>query len=99
MRMNTNVPCTHCFSTLGVGSRMKIYRFLRGKDSSTVSAIVDVIGLAQPTVSYHLKEMREAGLLDSKKTGKEVYYSVAKRCPNSNAECILNALNIPQFKR
>lgn len=92
------MPCTHCFKTLGVESRMDIYGYLTNTAKATVSEIVDIVKLRQPTVSYHLKEMREAGLLVSSKHGKEVYYSLSRLCPHYNKECILGAIEFPVNK-
>ena len=36
----------------------------------------DQIGLAQPTVSYHLKQLTEAGLLEREKRGTFAYFRV-----------------------
>lgn len=77
--------CANCFKSLSVPSRLKIYMYLQEKNKATVSDIVSYIKLKQPTVSYHLKDMQEHGLLSSKKLGKEVYYQVAQGCKN----CIL----------
>lgn len=52
--------------------------------------IVDYVKLTQPTISYHLKEMKMAGLLENDKSGKEVYYSIRQKCPSSNEDCVLN---------
>ena len=41
-----------------------------------VCDIADV-GVSQPTVSHHLKKLREAGLLTSERRGVWVYYAVA----------------------
>ncbi|MFD8432843.1 MULTISPECIES: ArsR/SmtB family transcription factor [Streptomyces] len=41
-----------------------------------VCDIADV-GVSQPTVSHHLKKLREAGLLTSERRGTWVYYRVA----------------------
>lgn len=35
------------------------------------------VGVSQPTVSHHLKKLREAGLLMSERRGTWVYYRVA----------------------
>ncbi|MEU2719703.1 ArsR/SmtB family transcription factor [Streptomyces smyrnaeus] len=35
------------------------------------------VGVSQPTVSHHLKKLKEAGLLLSERRGTWVYYSVA----------------------
>ena len=34
------------------------------------------LGLSQPTVSFHLKKLHDAGLLDREKRGVWVYYSL-----------------------
>ena len=36
--------------------------------------LVDPLGVSQPTVSHHLKVLREAGLIESEKRGRWVYY-------------------------
>ena len=35
------------------------------------------VGVSQPTVSHHLKKLREAGLLESERRGTWGYYRVA----------------------
>ncbi|MGW3045263.1 ArsR/SmtB family transcription factor [Kitasatospora sp. NPDC001159] len=35
------------------------------------------VGVSQPTVSHHLKKLREAGLLTSERRGTWVYYQVS----------------------
>lgn len=88
------IPCVRCFGTLGVGSRMKIFEYLRKKGRCTVTEIVDHVKLTQPTISYHLKEMKISGLLDSEKSGKEIFYFIRKTCPSSNHECVLNEVKL-----
>jgi len=91
--MNENTPCIKCFESLGVTSRMKIYKYLKKNGKNTVSAVVDVAKLTQPTVSYHLKEMKDAGLLKSLKVGKEVFYSINEACPSNTIGCFLAKSN------
>ena len=38
-----------------------------------------VFGLSQPTISYHLKVLREAGLIESERRGQWVYHRVNPR--------------------
>jgi len=40
----------------------------------SVTQIVDVVKVSQPTVSHHLAVLREAGLVESKDQGKNTYY-------------------------
>lgn len=55
-------------------SRINILLLFLDGQERTVTQIVEAVGLGQPTVSEHLTLMRQAGILASKKQGKEVYY-------------------------
>lgn len=54
---------------LGHPSRVRILRSLRLGDGSSVGKLVEELGLAQSTVSEHLRVLREAGLVTA---GQEV---------------------------
>ncbi len=41
-----------------------------------VSDVVAQTGVSQPTVSHHLAVLREAGLVDARRDGKQVFYSL-----------------------
>lgn len=41
-----------------------------------VSQIASMLDLARPTVSIHCKQLREAGLIDSRKQGRRVVHSI-----------------------
>ncbi len=87
-------PCTSCFKSLGIDSRMDIYSFLKKMGSSSVSTITARVKLTQPTVSYHLHQMQTQGLLTSVKRGKEVLYSINFSCPVYKKECVLKHVNL-----
>jgi len=88
-----DVHCNHCFINLAVSSRMQIFVFLKKNGKKSVSEIVDQTSLSQPTISYHLKNMEESGLLSKQRIGKEIYYSVNKDCPNNNKICMLKQMD------
>jgi DNA-binding transcriptional ArsR family regulator len=46
-----------------------------------VGDIVDALGMPQPSVSKHLKVLRDVGLVDLRKDGRQVFY-------RTNAEAI-----------
>ena len=46
-----------------------------GKEAC-VCHLTEPLGLAQPTVSHHLKVLHEAGLLERERRGRWVYYRV-----------------------
>lgn len=45
--------------------------------SKKVTELAAFLGLPQPTVSRHLKVLRERGLVTSQREGTSVYYSIA----------------------
>ena len=42
----------------------------------SVNDIVERSGVSQPTVSHHLKILKNAGLVTSERRGKEIYYTI-----------------------
>jgi len=45
-------------------------------DGTCACELVEPIGRSQPTVSHHLKALREAGLVESERRGTWVWYRV-----------------------
>jgi DNA-binding transcriptional ArsR family regulator len=48
-----------------------------GDRSHNVSDLATALGLPQPTVSRHLKTLRERGMVNSERDGQSVVYSLA----------------------
>jgi ArsR family transcriptional regulator len=63
----------HSFSN---GNRLKILDILRGDVERTVSDITDASDVPQPTVSQHLKVLRDQGIVERRRDGVEAYYSL-----------------------
>ena len=95
MNRTTNDSCVTCFNALGVGSRMVIYKYLRQHGKAGVAAMVEHVGLTQPTVSYHLNEMKNSGILESTRDGKEVYYKISDACKSFHQDCVLKEVKFP----
>jgi DNA-binding transcriptional ArsR family regulator len=53
-----------------------------------VATLVDCLGVPQPTVSQHLRILRAAGILEGRRMGNEMHYSVC----NPEAKKIVLAL-------
>lgn len=51
-------------------------RSLDGQDGTSVSHIVQSLGVSQPTVSKHLKVLRDAELVSVREEGQHRYYSI-----------------------
>ena len=63
------------FKALADPSRVAIVNRLAGAEEVCVCDFISTLGLAQPTVSHHLKVLREAGLVEvARKRGTWVYY-------------------------
>lgn len=68
------------FKALGDPARVKIVNLLaRSSEAVCACEIVPALGLAQATVSHHLKKLTQAGLLDREQRGKWAYFSLDAR--------------------
>ncbi|MBD0708329.1 MULTISPECIES: ArsR/SmtB family transcription factor [unclassified Streptomyces] len=65
------------FKALGDPVRLRLFSSIASHEGgeACVCDIADV-GVSQPTVSHHLKKLKEAGLLSSERRGTWVYYRV-----------------------
>jgi DNA-binding transcriptional ArsR family regulator len=66
------------FTALGDEHRQRILLTFEPGERLNVGQIVAVATLSRSAVSHHLKILREAGVLESVKEGKEVYFWIAK---------------------
>ncbi|MFI8593224.1 ArsR/SmtB family transcription factor [Microbacterium sp. NPDC078428] len=69
------------FDVIADGTRREILSILLARSSSggsgtSVSQIVHELGVSQPTVSKHLKVLREAELVTVREEGQHRYYSL-----------------------
>ena len=55
-------------------SRLNIVLLFLDGQERTVNQIAEAVGLGQPATSEHLAVLRQAGVLISRKDGKEVYF-------------------------
>jgi ArsR family transcriptional regulator len=65
------------FKALADPARVKIVNLLATREESVcVCEFMPSLGLAQATVSHHLKKLTEAGLLEREQRGKWAYFSL-----------------------
>ncbi|MBB4138262.1 ArsR/SmtB family transcription factor [Microbacterium invictum] len=70
------------FDVIADGTRRDILQLLLGRSDAgergtSVSQIVAELGVSQPTVSKHLKVLREAALVSVREEGQHRYYSLS----------------------
>jgi ArsR family transcriptional regulator len=62
------------FKALADPTRVAIINSLSAADEVCVCNLTDAFELSQPTISHHLKILREAGLVESTRRGTWAYY-------------------------
>jgi ArsR family transcriptional regulator len=66
----------HTFKALSDPTRVAILSRLASGEKCCVCDLTDAFDLAQPTVSHHLRVLRDAGLVDAERRGTYAYYWV-----------------------
>lgn len=64
------------FKSLGDTNRLRIV-FSIGKDSLSVTEIIHATEISQTLVSFHLRTLRNSGVLKTERNGPFIYYSLS----------------------
>lgn len=80
------------FAALGDPVRATIVRMLARQPALCVCEIQMAFDLGQPTISHHLRVLREAGLVDCEKRGLWAYYFLKRDSVRRLADGLLEAL-------
>ena len=72
------IDCVDFCRALGDETRQALLKLLQKDGEQCVGCMVERFGLSQPTISHHLLLLKRAGLVKSRKAGKQVYYSIAQ---------------------
>ncbi len=75
---STAVDLARGFKALGDPVRLRLLSLIaaRGGGETCVCDLTDAFAVKGPTISHHLKVLREAGLIDCERRGTWVYYWV-----------------------
>lgn len=64
------------FGVLSDPTRLRLLSLIAARGETCAACdLVEPLGVSQPTVSHHLRVLREAGLVTSEKEGRWIYYS------------------------
>jgi len=79
MKLDEKIPdsLARLFKLLSDPNRMRIL-FVIGKEKKSVSEIMDETSLPQTLVSFHLRPLRESGILATERKGPFIYYSISE---------------------
>lgn len=74
--MNTK-DTVAALAALAQESRLELFRLLvkRGPEGYSPGDLVEKLGVPGPTLSFHLKELTNAGLISARKESRFIYYS------------------------
>ena len=87
--MNMTCPKAWCdfFKAIHDHHRQHILELLHQHGTLSANQIVAKVDLSQPTVSHHLQILHQAKIVESKRQGKEIFYSIneqsIKKCCGS----------------
>ena len=73
------------FHSLSDESRLKIVRMLIDNSELCVCDFMRLLKLSQPHVSFHIRVLKEANIINCKKVGRWVHCSLNKENPLLNA--------------
>ncbi|MBQ7620437.1 MAG: winged helix-turn-helix transcriptional regulator [Treponema sp.] len=66
--------------------------FYAGPNGKNVTELSGKTRLSRPAVSHHLKVLKAAGIIDSRKDGTQVYYSLDSKQKIVKIESLVNSL-------
>lgn len=83
---------------LGHPTRLLIAEEL-GRGERCVCEFVDLAGVDYSTISRHLNVMKQAGLIEGEKRGKQVFYRLRVPCVLNFMECVEEVIRSDAEKR
>ncbi len=91
-RIDTYEPASTLFKALASPVRVAIVHLLTEQER-TVSQLVTELDLSQPLASQHLRVLREANLVTTRRQGQEIWYRI---CDQHVAHVVGDALQHTQ---
>ena len=87
---------SRAFKAIADPGRLRLLSFIAGQPGAEacVCNLIEPLGLAQPTVSHHLKVLTEAGLLARERRGTWMFY----RLVPERVEALRQVLAVPADK-
>lgn len=67
------------FKVLGHPARVAILQYIIGQNACICNDLVEELGLAQATISQHLKELKSIGIIKGTIEGKSVCYCIDEK--------------------
>jgi len=71
------IAAAQALGALSQTSRLEVFRLLVGaRNPLCAGEIAERLELPKPTLSFHLKELAQAGLIEAEREGRSIFYRV-----------------------
>ena len=79
------------FKALGDPARVRLLSLIAAHQGgeACICDLVEPVGLSQPTVSHHMKQLADAGLVTREQRGKWAYYRIVEQALRSVADAVM----------
>lgn len=84
---------TDFLKALSDPTRLKIVQLLNQKQALCVCDIISELDQPQPTISRHLNQLKQIGILESERKGTWIWYSISQELP-SWGKAVIDALEL-----
>lgn len=64
------------FKTLGDPNRLHILKLVAQQEDICACTLLDELDVSQPTLSHHMKLLRDCGLVHARKSGRWMHYTL-----------------------
>src|ERR1700738_3253976 len=78
-------------------ARLTIVYHLARQQDVTVSELTALLRISQPLVSWHLRKLRRAGLIETRRVGRQVYCALDKQRFQYCMQCLEGLSNTHQW--
>ncbi len=89
-RSSKTLQLAHLFAALADPTRLRLLNLMNGREVC-VCYFVEILKQSQPKISRHLAYLRKAGIVNARRDGKWMHYSI-ERPANAAAASILDAV-------
>lgn len=85
------------FKALGDVNRLRIVQMIVSEGETCVQDFTNVLDLSQSTISHHLKQLVEAGLLERQQRGTWSFYSLSDATAETVRHYLRSVFHTPHF--
>ena len=82
---------TNIFKALSDDTRLRVVKLLQERELC-VCELMQVLDMSQPRISRHLSVLKNAGLVNDRREGKWIHYSLRKETQGKEIKIFLDAM-------